>query len=99
MRAVVRRTGAVLSATIALSMPPVEALLSSGFPAFGYGTPKDSGNSWKSGNYRSKGRQVNSGNFSNANGAVKSNNVHSGSNFANGPQCIIERKRAVKRAC
>ncbi|HEX4818200.1 MAG TPA: hypothetical protein VFV66_36125 [Nonomuraea sp.] len=80
-------------------MAPVEAAGSSSFPAFGYGIPKDSGNPWKSGNYRSKGRQVNSGNFANVNASINSNNVHSGSNFANGPQCVIERKSIAKRGC
>jgi hypothetical protein len=99
MKALVRRAGSVALAMAAISMPLLDPALSSSSSAFGYGIPKDSGNSWKSGNYRSKGRQVNSGNFANVNGAVKSNNTHSGANYANGPQCIVERKSIVKWAC
>ncbi|MFG2077164.1 hypothetical protein [Nonomuraea maritima] len=62
-------------------------------------TPKDSGNMWKSGNYRGKGRQVNSGNFTNGNASVNSNNTKSGANYANGSQCIIERRAVAKRTC
>ncbi|GAA3678947.1 hypothetical protein GCM10022224_048920 [Nonomuraea antimicrobica] len=63
------------------------------------GSPKDSGNSWKSGNYLGRGRAVNSGNFENANGAVKSNITYSGANYANGPQCVFGRKVTVKKSC
>ncbi|SDL42570.1 hypothetical protein SAMN05421874_12166 [Nonomuraea maritima] len=54
---------------------------------------------WKSGNYRGKGRQVNSGNFTNGNASVNSNNTKSGANYANGSQCIIERRAVAKRTC
>lgn len=57
------------------------------------------GNSWNSGNYWSRGHQVNSGNFSVAKGSPNSNNVFSGSNFANGSQCINERRSIVKWRC
>lgn len=57
------------------------------------------GDSWNSGNYWSKGHQVNSGNFSFAKGSPNSNNVHSGSNFANSFQCIVERRSTVNRRC
>jgi hypothetical protein len=99
MRALMRRAGAVVLATAAISTLTADPASSLSFPASAYGIPKDSGNSWKSGNYWSKGRQVNSGNFANVNGSVKSNNTHGGANFANGPQCIIERKSFVKWAC
>ncbi|WP_188188702.1 hypothetical protein [Nonomuraea sp. SYSU D8015] len=94
-----RKAAVVVLMASAMSTPSAEPALLPGVPAFAHGIPKDSGNSWKSGNYRSKGRQVNSGNFSNVNGSVKSNNIHGGSNIANGPQCIIERKSVVKWAC
>ncbi|MFG6195991.1 hypothetical protein [Nonomuraea sp. JJY05] len=94
MRTFRRRTGAVAAQlALMLSLPPA-------FPALAHGVPKDSGNSWKSGNYRSKGgRQINNGNFQNANGAVNSNNTISGGNNANGPQCIVERRAALKGGC
>ncbi|MER6008917.1 hypothetical protein ABT120_61035 [Nonomuraea angiospora] len=86
-----RRVGAVAAylgvmlTTTAMSMP--------------LGGHRGRGNSWNSGNYWSKGRQVNSGNFSFAKGSPNSNNVHSGSNFANGFQCIHERRSIVKPSC
>ncbi|MFD0663829.1 hypothetical protein [Thermocatellispora tengchongensis] len=46
------------------------------------------GNSWNSGNYRAKGRQISSGNFGNANGSIDSNNTYGGGNNANGPLCV-----------
>ncbi|MFG1705060.1 hypothetical protein ACFLIM_17870 [Nonomuraea sp. M3C6] len=67
------------------------------FAAAMHGAPKDSGNTWNSGNFRGKGRLVNSGNFDNNNGTVNSDNTHSGANFANGPQLINERRGFVKR--
>ncbi|GAA3254743.1 hypothetical protein [Nonomuraea helvata] len=75
----------LMMATTAMSMP--------------HAAHRDGGNSWNSGNYWSKGRQINSGNFSFAKNSPKSNNVHGGSNFANGFQCFIERKSIVKRGC
>ncbi|MEV6032538.1 hypothetical protein AB0L65_15375 [Nonomuraea sp. NPDC052116] len=89
-----RRTGMV-AAQLALMLS-----LSPALPALGHGLPKDSGNSWKSGNYRSMGRQVNSGNFSNTNGSVNSGNAVGGSgNYANGPQCVVVRRALLKGGC
>ncbi|WP_433435559.1 hypothetical protein [Nonomuraea sp. CA-141351] len=103
MRALPRRAGAVVAglglmvATAAMSMPPAEPAVPAEVPVFWPRFPKGSGNTRKSGNYWSRGRQVNSGNFSVANASPKSNNVYSGSNYANGPQCFIERNAVVKR--
>ncbi|QFY13525.1 hypothetical protein GBF35_49415 [Nonomuraea phyllanthi] len=92
MRAWLRRSGAVVVTAAALAVAPSP-------PATADGAPKNSGNTWNSGNYRAKGRNLNSGNFSNANGSVKSNNVNSGANYANGRQCVNERRSVVKHAC
>ncbi|MBE1588481.1 hypothetical protein ACFPOI_53795 [Nonomuraea angiospora] len=89
-----RRTGTVAAQlALMLALPPA-------LPALGHGIPKDSGNSWKSGNYRSVGRQLNSGNFANTNGSVNSGNTIAGSsNNANGPQCVVVRRAVVKGGC
>ncbi|WP_431913852.1 hypothetical protein [Nonomuraea jabiensis] len=88
-----RRTGVVAAQlALMLTLPPA-------FPALGHGIPRDSGNSWNSGNFRGKGRQVNSGNFQNANFSVNSNNTISGGNNVNGPQCSVERGAIVKGGC
>ncbi|MET7327217.1 hypothetical protein [Nonomuraea sp. NPDC005650] len=88
-----RRTGVVAAQlALLLALPPA-------LPALGHGFPEDSGNPWNSGNFRGKGRQVNSGNFNNANSAVNSNNTISGGNFANGPQCVVERRALLKGGC
>ncbi|MER5997791.1 hypothetical protein ABT120_04405 [Nonomuraea angiospora] len=89
-----RRTGMVAAQLALMSS------LAPAFPALGHGIPKDSGNSWNSGNYRSVGRQVNSGNFENANGSVNTGNTINGSsNNANGPQCILVRRAVLKGGC
>jgi hypothetical protein len=83
--------GLMMSAVV-LSAPLLEGAASAAPVRAGHDWVKDRGNSWKSGNYRVRGRQVNSGNWDNANGAINSDNSINGGNFANGPQHIVEGK-------
>ncbi|TDD42265.1 hypothetical protein E1286_31115 [Nonomuraea terrae] len=80
----------VMSAVVVSTPSPEGA--SAAVAHAGHDWVRDRGNSWKSGNYRVRGRQVNSGNWDNANGAVNSDNSINGGNFANGPQHIVEGK-------
>ncbi|MFI7614413.1 hypothetical protein ACIBP6_24590 [Nonomuraea terrae] len=82
--------GLMMSAVV-VSTPLLEDVASA-TTAHKHDWARDRGNSWKSGNYRVRGRQVNSGNWDNANGAINSDNSINGGNFANGPQHIVEGK-------
>ncbi|MBF8185277.1 hypothetical protein ITP53_05910 [Nonomuraea sp. K274] len=103
MRSLLRKAGVtaaylgLMLTAVVLSTPLLECASVAAVQA-GHDKFKDRGNLWKSGNYRVRGRQVNSGNWDNANAAINSDFSINGSNFANGPQYILNREGISKLA-